>query len=358
MSTASRTERDALRALARDIAERELAPRALQLDAQEPAALEHCRSLLGQAGLLRALVEEDHGGGGIGAGELLVVLGELARGEAGCALAVLLENVAALLAQELDCPLQEDDFERLAVVPGVAEHELDVREGALYGRLEGVLGARDAQQLLLLAQRPGGTAVWLLEGAEQGLTRSADRSQMGLRAAPAAALELSGAPFQELLAPQADPAGLPAQALALLRLGVGAIARGVALRAYELAFAYAQERWQGGVPIIEHEAVSDMLSAMLVRLRARGAPETLVGSDGHNGRGPALDPQRALAAKIAIGEDALASATDAVQVFGGTGYMVETGVEKLMRDAQYCRLFPEPGWQAAQALIGSARAGG
>src|SRR5579875_3700434 len=354
MSTASRAEREALRSLARDLAERELAPRALQLDAQEPAALEHCRSLLEQAGLLRALVSEEHGGGGIGAGELLEVLGELARGEAGCALGVLLENVAALAAQELGCPLQEG-FERLAIVPGVGEHEVSVREDALHGRLQGALGALGAEQLLLLAERPEGTALWLLSAEQPGVAIVADRSQMGLRAAPAAALELDGAAFQELIAPQRDHRGVPAQALALLRLGTGAIARGIALRAHELALSYAQERWQGGVPIIEHEAVGDMLAAMVVRLRAHGRPEGLVASGSRNGDAPLLEPQGALAARVALCEDALATAIDAVQVFGGTGYMVETGVEKLMRDAQYCTLFPEPAWQASQELIALAR---
>jgi len=53
---------------------------------------------------------------------------------------------------------------------------------------------------------------------------------------------------------------------------------------------------------------------------------------------------------VASTTDAVASTTDAVQVFGGTGYMVETGIEKLMRDAKYCQLFPEPNWVAHDAL--------
>ncbi len=46
-----------------------------------------------------------------------------------------------------------------------------------------------------------------------------------------------------------------------------------------------------------------------------------------------------------------------MQVFGGTGYMVETGVEKLMRDAKYCQLFPECNWVAHDELMRSERAG-
>ncbi|MGA2319447.1 MAG: hypothetical protein ABSG95_01720 [Solirubrobacteraceae bacterium] len=46
-----------------------------------------------------------------------------------------------------------------------------------------------------------------------------------------------------------------------------------------------------------------------------------------------------------------ASSSHAVQVLGGTGYMVETGIEKPMRDAKYCRLFPEHAWVAEDELM-------
>jgi alkylation response protein AidB-like acyl-CoA dehydrogenase len=100
---------------------------------------------------------------------------------------------------------------------------------------------------------------------------------------------------------------------------------------------------------IEHDAVSDMLSAMAVRLACW--PGIAVDS-----AGLAVDPAQALAVNIAATDAAVASTNDAVQVFGGTGYMVETGIEKLMRDAKYCQLFPEPNWVAHDELMRSERA--
>jgi alkylation response protein AidB-like acyl-CoA dehydrogenase len=129
--------------------------------------------------------------------------------------------------------------------------------------------------------------------------------------------------------------------LAFVRAGVGAVARGVMRRAYRMALDYAGQRLQGGVPIVEHDAVADMLAAMAVRLA--GPPPR------------PLTPAAALAAKIAAAEAAVATTRDAVQVFGGNGYMIDTGVEKLMRDAKYCQLFPEPNWLATQELIGYER---
>jgi acyl-CoA dehydrogenase len=127
------------------------------------------------------------------------------------------------------------------------------------------------------------------------------------------------------------------------------IARGIAHRAHELALDYAHARRQGGVAIVEHDAVSDMLSAMAVRLAFR--PEIAVDPAGF-----AVNGVQALAAKIAATDASVAITTDAVQVFGGTGYMVETGIEKLMRDAKYCQLFPEPNWVAHGELMRPERA--
>ena len=85
-----------------------------------------------------------------------------------------------------------------------------------------------------------------------------------------------------------------------------------------MALEYAHARQQGGVGIIEHDAVSDMLSAMAVRLacwpQIAADPARLV-----------VDGAQALAMKIAATDAAVASTTDAVQVFGGTGYMVGPG---------------------------------
>jgi alkylation response protein AidB-like acyl-CoA dehydrogenase len=61
--------------------------------------------------------------------------------------------------------------------------------------------------------------------------------------------------------------------------------------------------------------------------------------------------RQALALKIAATDAAVRSTIDAVQVFGGTGYMRDSGIEKLMRDAKYCQLYPEPNWVAQDELV-------
>jgi alkylation response protein AidB-like acyl-CoA dehydrogenase len=329
------SEQIEIRAMASELARRELMPLAGALDSGEVNATEKCWRLLVETGLDRALLAEGNGGVGLGAGELLAVVEELAVGDGGMAMRVLLSNAA--LATLPDGRLAElDGGERWALAPVRTATELTVSaDGRLVGRMQWALGCDGADGVVLAALDGPGPQTWALPAGSVGLRLERDRDQLGLRSAPAASLE-----FQNVSVPSQDrPVGAigAEEASSLLYAGTAAVARGIARRAHELAYGYAQEREQGGVAIIEHDAVSDMLSAMAVRLRCR--PEIL-----SDAAGSALGRAQALAAKIAATDAAVATTTDAVQVFGGTGYMVDTGIEKLMRDAKCCQLFPEPNW--------------
>lgn len=334
MTTVTASEHAAIRAVAGELAHRELAPRAAALDVGDREAAAECWRLLVELGFDRVLLDERHGGAGLAAADLLVALEELAAGDGGVAMCVLLCNAA--LATLTDEQLAEvPDGARWAIVPTAAA-DVTVTDGRLGGAVRCALGADAADGLVILAGQREPEA-WVLPGAAPGLRSAADKSQMGLRSAPAASVELSGV----AAAPGSASVAGGVSAAALLRAGTAAIARGIERRAYELALEYAGARQQGGAAIIEYDAVSDMLAAMAVRIRCR-APIAVA------------EPE-AIAAKVAATDAAVASATDAVQVFGGAGYMVETGVEKLMRDAKYCQLFPEPNWVAADELMARER---
>src|ERR1019366_7966847 len=297
----------------------------------------------------RVLLDERHGGAGLGVPDRLATIEELAVGDGGIAMCVLLCNAA--LAGLADEQLEGVPAgARWALAPASSGTELTLSDGALDGGLACALGAHGADGLLILLDGPERAASAVGAGAA-GLRVERDLAQMGLRAAPAASLELAGvacAPAPRRSGGSGTTLSV-ASAAALLRAGTAAIAHGIARRAYEMALEYAHARRQGGVAIIEHDAVSDMLSAMAVRLACW--PGIAV-----DPAGLAFDPAQALAVNIAATDAAVASTNDAVQVFGGTGYMVETGIEKLMRDAKYCQLFPEPNWVAHDELMRSERA--
>lgn len=314
-------ERHEVVALASELGRRELGPRALELDERAPGALEAAWGRVAEVGFDRALLAVDDGGVGLDSGSLLLCLEEIAAGEAGVALLVLLAN-AALAALPPERAAQVGEGERWALVPSPR------------GRIS--LGALGADGLVAV-ESGAAPAVLALPAGAPGLAIEACEFQLGLRSAAAARVSLSDEAGERVVADGA------AASLALLRAGCAAIARGVARRAHELALEYAQGRVQGGVAIVEHDAVRRMLAAMSVRLVTLPPP-----------RGADLDEAAALAAKLAATEAALETATDAVQVFGGTGYMHDTGVEKLMRDAKYLQLWPEPNWTADDAIVEAA----
>jgi alkylation response protein AidB-like acyl-CoA dehydrogenase len=350
MSTVTTTsegsaERQEVVGLARELGRRELAPHALELDEGRSGALDAAWGHVAEVGFDRALLAVDDGGVGLDAGSLLLCLEQIAIGDGGVALLVLLSN-AALAALPPERAAQIGEAERWALVPAPsarlgtgARIEISAEAGrrpTMAGVLCPAPGALGADGIVVVA---GGAepAVLALETGAPGVRIEACEPLLGLKSAAAGRVSLSGAEAEA--ATPAGKAELAAEAsLALLRAGAAAIARGVARRAYEMAIEYAHARVQGGVPIVQHDAVREMLVSMAVRLATPPAIGTDCGA--------------ALIAKIAASEDAVAIATDAVQVFGGTGYMHETGIEKLMRDAKVLQLWPEPNWIAGDELVG------
>jgi alkylation response protein AidB-like acyl-CoA dehydrogenase len=322
-------ERDQLLEVARELAVEQLGPRSASIDEGDASALAESWRRVAQVGLDRAIVPEAKGSACLVADDLLAAIEELAFGDGGIAMSVLLSNASMLCVRPEQMP-QVEDGGRWAFVPVRPGSELKVNEGRLDGRVESAIGACGAARLVLALSGPEPTSFVIDAGAD-GVLVDRDEAQMGLRGAPAASVTLKGVDGSVT-------GGVPGPALALLNAGTAAIARGISRRAFELALEYAKTRTQGGVAIIDHDAVGDMLSAMTVRL---GCPLPRFG-------GIAV----ALGAKIAATDGAVATTQDAVQVFGGTGYMHDTGVEKLMRDAKYCQLFPEPNWIAQRELLG------
>jgi alkylation response protein AidB-like acyl-CoA dehydrogenase len=113
---------------------------------------------------------------------------------------------------------------------------------------------------------------------------------------------------------------------------LAAMAMGTARTAYQKAFAYAQERFQYGDYIINHQEIRRLLGAMQQKLRV-GTSAYLRVFDSMDLRLPCSLPDAGLA-KAYCTDSALEIALDAIQIHGGYGYMHEYGVEKIMRDVK------------------------
>ena len=333
-------------------ATRELLPHALELDLGDAKTLAACWRGVCEIGLHRGLLPESAGGVGLSLGGLLAVLEELAVGDGGIAALTLLSNGAlALLPEAMLSAI--DEAARFVLVPlpepgTPGSTALTIGGSTASGRISFALGGIGADGLVLVGREGEEDVVVAIEAGSRGLRIERDEAQLALHGAPAAIIECAKAPVERL-----GGGELALSARILLNAGIAAIARGIARRSRDAALEYAENRFQGGSMIIEYGAIRDMIARMSERNRVTGGAAAFAGYS-LNGRGPRSGREalaQAIAAKTAATDAAVESTTDAVQVFGGVGYMHETGVEKLMRDARYCQLFPQANWLARDQLV-------
>lgn len=113
---------------------------------------------------------------------------------------------------------------------------------------------------------------------------------------------------------------------------MGAVFTGVARAAYELAYDYAHERKQGGVPIVRHQSVAQRLFHMYRKVEISRALTRRVAAYNATAVTPSL--QSAMAVKVTATQNAFEVASEALQMFGGNGMTREYPIEKLLRDAR------------------------
>ena len=162
--------------------------------------------------------------------------------------------------------------------------------------------------------------------------------KMGLRASNTATISFNDTevPAGNLLGEENHGFKLAMMTLDRTRPGVASMATGIARAAFEFASDYSKERVQFGVPIAMHQAIQFMIADMATKIAAarllvwnsavlldQGKRNTLVSSH----------------AKRFAADSAMEITTDAVQVYGGYGFMKEYPVEKLMRDAKIMQLY-------------------
>lgn len=182
---------------------------------------------------------------------------------------------------------------------------------------------------------------FVLDKGMPGLTQSKPMRKMGLHSSPTGELFLQDvrASRDRLLGETeavASRSGAKAT-FSIERTGVASMALGIVERCLELSLQYARERVQFGRPIGEFQLIQDKLARMEV---ARLNLQNLVFRQiemAEAGRGPTL--AEASAMKLYAARAAVEVALEAVQVYGGNGYMAEYHVEQLCRDAKVLQIY-------------------
>jgi acyl-CoA dehydrogenase len=159
------------------------------------------------------------------------------------------------------------------------------------------------------------------------------------------ATDTSAVAFQDVVVPAANLIGaegdgfkIAMQTLDFTRPGTAIGAVGVAQAAYELSLAYARQRVQFGTPIAMNQGVSFVVADMATEIEAARLLCWQAAWMLDNGYGRDATKYSSFAKRFAA-DTAMKVTTDAVQVFGGYGYMKEYPVEKLMRDAKLFQIY-------------------
>ncbi len=349
------------RAWAREFAEREVLPRAAEMDRSatyDRAVIE----AMFEAGFMGLLVPEQYGGRGLSALEYTTVVEELARCDASTALVMSIHSslVTALIAEFASAEMKDAVLPDLASskvgafalteedpsVPTKADPAGDaftangtkmyITNGPVADLivLFAVTGVTETERDGNVRKRDEVSALLVDAAAATGLTRTQIEGKMGLTAAPVGRMVFRDVSIagSRLVGERGAGFRMAMKALDAGRISAAAMAVGIGQAALEAARSYATTRVTGGRPIAKFQAVQLMIAESATRLEAARAL-TYQAASAADRRGPISE--LAAMAKLFASETASFVASQALQVHGGSGLVRELHpVERYFRDAR------------------------
>ncbi len=186
--------------------------------------------------------------------------------------------------------------------------------------------------------RHRGIGAFIVHRDQPGVTPGKHEDKLGQRASDTAQLTLEEVhvPADRVLAEPGYGFKLAMETFNQTRPEIGAICVGLMRRALDESVAYARERKAFGVPIAQHQLVQQMLAEMAIRIEAT---TLLVRKASWQLDQRIRNPVSSAYAKAYGADAAVQTALDAIQVFGGNGYVKEYPVEKLLRDAKLLQIY-------------------
>jgi acyl-CoA dehydrogenase len=354
-------EQRALRELAHEFAVREIRPRAAEYDEQQT----HPADVIAKAhevGLMNPHIPEELGGAGLGALEGALIGEELCWGCSGIATAIvgnILGALPVLLAgtdeqkrRWLPALLDEPILCSFALTePGAGSDVSAIQTTAV--RQDGDYVLNGSKMFITNAGRSAwftafastdlsaghrGLTAFVLPSDADGVTVEKHLDKMGQRATDTSAIALQQVkvPAENRLGGEGEGFKIAMQTLDRTRPGTAAGAVGVARAAFEHAVEYSRERVQFGQPIAMNQGVNFLVADMAAEIEA--ARLLVWQAAWLLDQGQRATLQSSYAKRFAA-DTAMKVTTDAVQIFGGYGYIKEFPVEKLMRDAKLFQIY-------------------
>ena len=345
--------------LASDVADKALKPIVDEYEKTEKYPAEAFK-VLGQTGLLSLPYPEEWGGGGQPYEVYLQVLEELAARWAAVAVAVSVHSLSChplmafgsdeqkqrwlpemlggekIGAYSLSEPQAGSDAAALACKATATDGGYQINGSKAWITHGGVA---DFYNLFArTGEGSKGISCFLVPDDTEGLSFGKPEEKMGLTAVPT-----TSASYDNAFVPEDRRIGAEGQGLQIAfsaldsgRLGIAAVAVGIAQAALDEAVAYAQERQTFGKKIIDHQGLGFLLADMAAAVDSARA--TYIDAARRRDAGVPYS-RNASVAKLIATDAAMKVTTDAVQVFGGYGYTKDFRVERLMREAKITQIF-------------------
>ena len=361
MDFALTDEQREIQALAREVADSEIAPNAAEWDREHRFPRE-LFAKLGELGLMGVCIPEELGGAGADFLSYVLVLEELSRADAGVGVTVAVHTSAATLP----IVLFGTDEQKARFVPPLARGEsigafalTEPGSGSDAGSLRTVAapdgdgwritgtkqwctnGSHASTFLLFARTDPAtdggrGVSAFLLDAGHVEVTR--EEEKLGLHSSSTADLRLEGVHVDADRLLHEERKGF-AVAMATLdggRIGIAAQAVGIAQAAFETARAYALEREQFGQRIADFQAVQFKLADMATEIAA--ARQLTLRAAWLKQSGQPHGSEGAMA-KLFASRVAVQASQEAIQVLGGYGYTREFPAERYYRDAKITEIY-------------------
>ena len=360
--------------LTRELADKELAPRVNQDEATETFPGE-VFSILAKSGFLGLPYPEEFGGGGQPYEVYLQVLEELGARWAAVAVAVSVHGLSCFPLATYGTPEQKDLWlPQLLEGTHLGAYSLSEPQAGsdaaaltcnatmtadgyrINGTKSWITNGGRADSYTMFArtssERTQGISCFLVPAGIGGLTFGKPEDKMGLRAVPT-----TSAYYDDVLLAVEHRIGAEGQGLPIAfsaldsgRLGIAAIAVGLAQAALDEAVRYARERQTFGRRIIDHQGLGFLLADMAAAVHSARA--TYLDAARRRDAGRPYS-QEASVAKLIATDAAMKVTTDAVQVLGGYGYTKDFPLERYMREAKIMQIFE--GTNQIQRLVISRR---
>jgi len=355
-------EQQELQKLARKVAKEKVAPVAAHHDQTGEFPWDMVK-LFAELDFFRICIDFDYGGMGGGVTDLAIITEELSRAcggialsVAGTALGIFPIIISGNEEQKKQFLPDVADGKKLAGF-GLTEPEAGSDAGAIKTRAErkgdkyilngkkhfitngGVAGLYTVVALTDPSKGSRGASAFIVEDGTKGLSYGKKEDKMGIRGSATSELifEDCEIPAENLIGREGQGFIVAMKTLDKSRPGVAAQALGIAQGAFDLAVDYARQREQFGQSIISFQAIQHMLADMATQIEASRA--LIYSTAKYIDAGGRDFAKESAMCKVLAADTAMKVTTDAVQIFGGYGYMKDYPIEKFMRDAKITQIY-------------------